>query len=181
MAPGHDIDTPSPWIERWATLVKPAAEVLDVACGYGRHARLFATRGCNVLAVDRDESALTALTGVASVRSMQADLENAPWPFAAERFDAVVVANYLHRPLFPHLIAALRPEGVLIYETFMAGNERFGSPRNPHFLLQPNELFEAFAARLRVVAFEQGYAARPKPALVQRICAIRGSGENVTV
>jgi SAM-dependent methyltransferase len=181
MSAGHDIGTPSPWVERWASLVKPDAEVLDVACGHGRHTRYFAARGANVLAVDRDEAALAALAGAERVRIMQADLENRQWPFAGDRFDAIVVANYLHRPLFPHLTAALRPDGILLYETFMLGNERFGSPRNPHFLLRPNELFEALSARLRVVSFEQGYVARPKPALVQRICAVNNDGDYVTV
>jgi SAM-dependent methyltransferase len=112
---------------------------------------------------------------------LRADLEGGPWPFAGAHFDAVIVANYLYRPLFEPLAAALRPEGVLLYETFMVGNERYGRPSNPDFLLRSNELLEAFSPRLQVVAFEQGYVARPKPALVQRLCAVGARRENVTL
>ncbi len=177
----HQTETPSPWVARWAKLIRPAGEVLDLACGYGRHARFLAARGHTVLAVDRDEAALATLARVAGVQTVRADLEGEPWPFAPGRFDAVVVTNYLHRPLLPQLVTALRRGGVLIYETFMAGNERFGKPSNPHFLLRPNELFDSVAAELRVVAFEQGSVSEPKPAVVQRLCAVRGSGEDVTV
>jgi len=161
-------------VTRWAPLVAPGASVLDVACGTGRHARRFADRGCAVLAVDRDADALAGLAGVAGVEARQADLERDPWPFGAEAFDAIVVTNYLHRPLIPHLLAAIRPGGVLIYETFMLGNERLGRPANPDFLLRPGELLEAVAGRLAVVAFEQGAVERPKPAVIQRLCAVRG-------
>jgi hypothetical protein len=88
-------------------------------------------------------------------------------------YDGIVVTNYLHRPLLRPLAAALAPGGALIYETFMVGNERFGRPRNPDFLLRPGEWLEAFAA-LGVVAFEQGEVAQPRPAMVQRIVAIAG-------
>jgi SAM-dependent methyltransferase len=115
------------------------------------------------------------------VRFVQADLEGGnPWPFGAERFEGVVVANYLHRPLFEHLAAALAPGGVLVYETFMAGNERYGKPSNPEFLLRPGELLEAFRD-LTVVAFEQGSVARPKQAVIQRLCALRGSIETAKI
>jgi SAM-dependent methyltransferase len=179
VAHGH-LD-PSPWVVRWAPLVPPGGEVLDVACGRGRHARLFATRGCRVLAVDRDADALAALGGVAGVTAMRADLEGAPWPFPAARFDCIVVANYLHRPLIEPLLASLRAGGVLVYETFMLGNERFGRPSNPDFLLRPGELLEAVRGRLEVVAFEQGEVTMPRPAVLQRICAIRGPVGDVTV
>jgi len=169
----HDSSPPSEWVTRWAPLVAPGARVLDVACGAGRHARYFAARGCTVVAVDRDADALAGLVGVAGVALQPADLEGGPWPFAVEAFDAVVVANYLHRPLFPHLVAALRPEGVLIYETFMIGNERFGRPSNPAFLLRPGELAAAFVGKLTLIAFEQGVVRAPKAAVIQRICAAR--------
>ena len=168
----HDIESPSDWVRRWAALIAPGGRALDLACGSGRHARHLAALGRQVLAVDRDPAARAALAGVAGIEVRIADLENGAWPFAPESFDAVVVVNYLHRPLFPHLVGALRPEGVLIYETFAAGNERYGRPSNPDFLLQPNELLER-ARPLRVIAFEQGRVERPRPAVIQRICAVR--------
>jgi SAM-dependent methyltransferase len=177
----HALETPSPWVVRWAPLVRPGGEVLDVACGQGRHARHLAGLGYRVVAVDRDPDALAGLAGVPGVRTVHADLEGASWPFATGEFDAVVVANYLHRPLVAALAASLAPGGVLIYETFMQGNERYGKPSNPAFLLRPYELADALRGRLEVVAFEQGRVERPKPALVQRVCAVRGPPENVTV
>ena len=161
-----DPDLPSDWVRRWAALVE-RGPVLDVACGAGRHAVLFAERGLEVLAVDREPQRIPG------VRFVHADLEAGAWPFAAERFAAIVVTNYLHRPLLKTLEAALAEEGVLIYETFMVGNERYGRPSNPAFLLRPAELLQAFAA-LTPIAFEQGYVERPKPALIQRLCARKG-------
>lgn len=174
-------DTPSPWVVRWAPLVRPGGEVLDVACGHGRHARHLAALGLRVVAVDRDPDALAGLAGVPGVRTVHADLEGTPWPFAPGDFDGVVVANYLHRPLFEALAASLAPGGVLIYETFMQGNERYGKPSSPDFLLRPHELGDALRGRLEVVAFEQGRVERPKPAVVQRVCAVRGPPGNVTI
>lgn len=162
----------SPWVARWAQIV-PAGKVLDLACGQGRHARLFAGRGHEVLAVDRDADALASLTDVPRVTTLRADLENGqPWPLAGRRFSVVIVANYLHRPLFPAILASLAPGGVLIYETFMLGNERHGKPSNPVFLLRAGELWQVFGASLEVRAFEQGYLEQPKPAVIQRVCAI---------
>lgn len=171
----HADTAPSPWLLRWMHLVAPGGAVLDLACGRGRHARLLAERGHAVTAVDRDREALAALAGAPGIEPLYADLEDgAPWPFGGRRFAAVVVFNYLHRPLFPHLAAALAGGGVLIYETFAAGNERFGRPSNPHFLLRPGELLDAFGPLLGIVAFEQGRVARPKAAVIQRLCALRG-------
>jgi SAM-dependent methyltransferase len=167
------IDAPSAWVVRWGALVAPGARVLDLACGGGRHARFFAARGAAVTAVDRDPEAIAALAGVAGVKPMVADLEGGAWPFAGHAFDAIVVTRYLHRPLFPAIVAALAPEGLLVYETFMAGNERFGRPSNPAFLLAPGELLDAVGG-LAVLGFEQGEVARPKPAVMQRVCALRG-------
>ncbi len=164
----------SAWVGRFAPLIVRGGSVLDLACGYGRNALFFEAGGWRVTAVDRDAQALAGLRGRSGIEALEADLEAAAWPLAGRRFDAIVVANYLHRPLFPHLVEALGEGGVLIYETFMSGNERFGRPSNPDFLLRSNELLEAFAGRLNVVAFEQGEVARPKPAMVQRLCAIRG-------
>lgn len=166
---------PSPWVLRWAPLIAPGGAVLDLACGAGRHARSLAARGHPVLALDRDRDALAGLAGVIGIEAVCADLEDgSPWPLADRRFTAVIVVNYLHRPLFPVLAGALADGGVLVYETFAAGNERFGKPSNPQFLLRPGELLEAFAGVLRLVAFEQGTVERPKPALIQRLCALRG-------
>jgi SAM-dependent methyltransferase len=159
-------ESPSDWVVRWATLVT-RGPVLDVASGPGRHARLFAERGLEVVAVDH------ARHEIPGVRFVQADLEHGtPWPFAGQRFGAIVVTNYLHRPLFKSIEDSLGEGGVLIYETFMIGNERFGRPSNPDFLLREGELVEAFSS-LEVLAFEEGEVARPKPAVTQRICAIK--------
>ena len=162
----------SPWVRRFAPLV-PQGEVLDLACGSGRHARLFAGLGHPVLAVDRDPDALAAASG-AGIATLALDLEidGAEWPFAAGRFAGIVVTNYLHRPLLAKLCASLALDGILIYETFALGNEAFGKPSNPAFLLRPGELLEmAGAAGLNVLAYEDGVVADPKPARVQRLCA----------
>ncbi len=178
----HAALPPSPWVLRWAHLVAPGGELLDLACGPGRHARWFAARGHPVSALDRDREALAALDGVAGVSAVCADLEHgSPWPFARRRFAGIVVANYLYRPLFRHLIAALAPAGVLIYETFMAGNERFGKPSNPDFLLAPGELVAAFGRELTIAAFEQGRTERPRAAMIQRLCAVRGGTDEVAL
>jgi len=181
MTAGHAGLPVSPWVARWAGLVKPGGDVLDLACGRGRHARVFAARGCRVTAADRDTEALAELAGVPGITTLAADLEGAPWPFPASDFDGIVVTNYLHRPQFAHIAAALRPGGVLVYETFMAGNERYGKPSNPAFLLRPGELLEAFGAVLTVVAFEQGAVGSPPRAVVQRLCAVRDATEPVTL
>jgi len=163
---------PSPWIVRFAHLVAGNARVLDLACGLGRHARFFAGRGCRVLAVDRDAAALASLAEVAGVETAALDLEAGGWPLAGERFDAVIVANYLHRPLFPHLLAALADDGVLLYETFARGNETYGRPRNPVFLLEAGELLRMAEGRLRVVAYEEGRISHEgREAVVQRLAA----------
>ena len=146
--------------------------MLDVACGGGRHARYFAAQGHPVQAVDRDEATLNALRGVSGVMIACADLESGPWPFTGRTFDAVVVTNYLHRPLFPQLLDAVAPGGFLIYETFALGNARYGRPANANFLLKPGELLERVRGRLTVVAYEDLYVDLPKPAMVQRICAV---------
>ncbi len=170
----HGLSAPSAWVLRWAYLASARGTVLDVASGAGRHARWFAARGHAVCAVDRDAAALATLAGVPNVTTLAADLEGAPWPFDdAVRFAAIVVTNYLHRPLLPRLGAALEEGGVLIYETFAQGNETVGKPSNPAFLLAPGELLAAFAPHLRVVAYEDGFLAEPRPAFVQRICAVR--------
>ena len=164
--------TASSWVRRFAPLV-PAGEVLDLACGSGRHARLFAALGHPVLAVDRDADALAAAAGPGIVTlGLELEIDGAPWPFEAGRFAGIVVTNYLHRPLLAHLCASLAPGGLLIYETFALGNEAFGKPSNPAFLLRPGELLEmAAAASLAVLAYEDGIVGDPKLARVQRLCA----------
>jgi SAM-dependent methyltransferase len=167
-------DDVSPWVARWAALIE-RGPVLDLACGTGRHARFFAARGLEVVGVDREEQSIPG------VRFVKADLENgSAWPLGEQRFGGVVVANYLHRPLFACLAAALDEGGVLIYETFMLGNERYGRPSNPDFLLRPGELLDAFRG-FTAVAFEQGLVERPKRAVVQRLCALRGPAETAKI
>ncbi len=169
------LDLPSPWVQRYAPLI-PAGEVLDLACGGGRHARLLAALGHPVLALDRDPVALARAAGTGIV-TQAADLEAADggWPFAAGRFLGIVVTNYLHRPLMAPLAHSLAGAGVLIYETFCAGNGQFGKPSNPDFLLAPGELLAwAGASGLVVVAFEEGLVRAPRVAMVQRLCAVKG-------
>ncbi len=165
----HVFETPSTWVERFAALVPTGEGVLDVACGNGRHARLFLDRGHPVTAVDR---AMT-LDDTPGLARIEADLESgAPWPLGEQRFGGVVVTNYLYRPLFRTLIRSVAPGGVLIYETFARGNERFGRPRNPDHLLERGELLDVVFGKLSVVAFEDVAVAEPKPAMIQRICAV---------
>ena len=171
--PHLHITAPSPWVVRFAPLILPGATVLDLACGRGRHARFLAARGHPVEAVDRDAEALEQLAGAPGVTTTRADLESDPWPFGGRRFGAIVVTNYLHRPLFPAIREALADGGVLLYETFMRGHEALGKPTNPHFLLAPGELLAAFAD-LIAIAFEQGRVSDPWPAAVQRLCAAKG-------
>lgn len=164
---------PASWIVRFGELIPAGARVLDLACGRGRHARLFARRGCRVLAVDRDAAALAALVEVEGIETAALDLERGTWPLGSERFDAIVVANYLHRPLFAPLLAALTPDGTLLYATFARGNERYGRPTNPDFLLEPGELLRIVAGRLAVVAFDEGLVGEGgRTAVVQRLAAI---------
>ncbi len=145
--------------------------MLDVACGSGRHARLLARLGFEVDAVDRDPRLFSDPPG--RVRLLGADLEAGPWPYGDRRFDAIVVTNYLHRPLLPTLAGSLERGGLLVYETFAEGNERFGKPSNPAFLLAPGELLDAVRGVLRVIAFEDLVVDDPRPAAVQRLCARR--------
>jgi SAM-dependent methyltransferase len=157
------------WVQRWTHLVPPDGAVLDVACGSGRHLRWFAQRGHPVTGVDRSDEAIAAVAGLGE--TVQADIENGPWPFAGRQFAGVVVTNYLWRALLPTLVQSVAPGGVLIYETFAAGNETVGKPSRPDFLLRTGELLEACRG-LRVVAYEDGFLRDPER-FVQRICAVR--------
>ncbi|MFM7505207.1 MAG: class I SAM-dependent methyltransferase [Rubrivivax sp.] len=164
---------PSAWVQRFAGLVRPGGTVLDLACGSGRHLRWLAARGHAVTGVDRDAEALAPLAGLGEL--IVADIEASPWPLAARRFDAVVVTNYLWRPLLPRIAEALADEGVLLYETFAHGQQSIGRPARAEFLLAPGELLSAFAG-LRVVAFEDGFEQPPAPGaarFVQRLAAVR--------
>ena len=172
-------DQPSAWVARFAGVI-PAGRVLDLACGGGRHARLMAGLGLAVLAVDRDTEALAAASGP-GIDALAFDLEHPAaashpdWPLLPGVFAGIVVSNYLHRPLMLPLLDSLVPGGVLIYETFAAGNGQFGKPSNPDFLLKPGELLEWVNLRpeSHVIAFEDGYQQWPRPAMVQRICLRR--------
>lgn len=163
----------SSWIQRWSHLLAPQSTVLDVACGSGRHLTWFAERGHTVTGIDIDTR--TAAQCGSSARLLEADLENGPWPLMDKgepaQFGAVVVTNYMWRPLMPNVLASLAPGGVLLYETFAAGNETVGRPRNPDFLLQPGELL-ALCAGLHIVGYEHGYLDQPAR-YVQRIAALR--------
>ena len=166
-------DVPSPWVIRFAPLMRQGGVVLDLACGGGRHARHLAMRGHRVLAVDRDAQALAGLETLPGVEAFCFDLERGSWPFPGRAFDGVVVTNYLHRPLLPLIVDALAEGGILIYETFMKGHERFGRPTTRDFLLVPGELLAA-CDKLGIIAFEQG---RLESAVLQRLCAARGAVE----
>ena len=165
---------PSPWITRFCE--RAVGPVLDVACGAGRHTRLFLDHGHDVTAVDRDISRLGDIVRHPNLTILETDLEagDDPWRPAPATYGTIVVTNYLWRPLLPALIEAVKPGGMLLYETFALGNERFGKPSNPDFLLRPDELKDAVADKLEVVAHEQGHVTEPRPAVIQRICASRG-------
>ena len=167
----HADSPPSPWVERWARWIRPGGAVLDVASGSGRHARLLARMGFEVDAVDRDVAAFA--DPPPGVALLAADIESGPWPYEGRRFDGIVVTNYLHRALLPVLVGSLEPGGLLVYETFARGNERFGKPSNPAFLLAPGELLEAVRGRLHVIAYEDLVVEEPRPAAIQRVAARR--------
>ncbi|MET0312018.1 MAG: class I SAM-dependent methyltransferase [Burkholderiaceae bacterium] len=169
MTPVHGSGQASAWVRRWSHLVSPGTAVLDVACGAGRHLRWFAGRGHPVTGVDRSPEAVEQARTLGE--AVEADLENGPWPFAGRTFGAVVVTNYLWRPLFPAIADCVAPGGVLLYETFASGNETVGKPSRPDFLLKPGELLRAFTG-LRVISYEDGFLEDP-PRFVQRLAAIR--------
>ncbi|WP_374683394.1 class I SAM-dependent methyltransferase [Accumulibacter sp.] len=176
MAASPEESPASPWVRRFARLIPERGEVLDLACGSGRHTRLLAGLGYRVEAVDRSSQALASLHGSERVTLLQADLEDGRWPYRGRLFAGIVVTNYLFRPRIDELLACLAEPGVLIYETFMVGNERYGKPSNPDFLLRSQEMLAWMAQRgWRVVAFEEGQVASPRPAMLQRLCACRGA------
>ena len=161
-------------MERHLGVLPAAGRILDLACGNGRHTRLLAACGHSVLAVDRDSEALQAVAGLPEVSPLVADIEGEVWPLTGLHFAGIVVTNYLWRPRLPDLLATLAPGGVLIYETFMVGNEAYGKPSRPEFLLQPQELLAVARDHgLQVLAYEEGFTETPKPAVRQAICARR--------
>lgn len=170
----HTLALPSPWVQRHLGAIPAGGRVLDLACGSGRHTRLLAGAGHPVLAVDRDGDAVRPLLDLPEVSVLVADLEGDDWPLAGQQFAGIVVTNYLWRPRLGDLLSALEPGGVLIYETFMEGNEQYGKPSRPEFLLRSQELLNlARNHGMRVGAYQEGYAARPKPAMVQAVCAVQ--------
>ena len=189
----HGSGDASDWVQRWSHLVPVRGTVLDIACGHGRHMAWFAARGHAVTGVDRSPEAIEAVRHLGE--AVLAEIENAPWPLLCSAdgmqpkpgyvatppslatlspvprtFDAVVVTNYLWRPLLPTIAQSVACGGVLIYETFAAGNETVGKPSRPDFLLQPGELLRAFDT-LRVVAYEEGFIEQPAR-FVQRLAAV---------
>lgn len=171
-----DRSEPSLWVKRYAGLIPAGGTVLDIACGNGRHARYLAALGHRVIATDIDGSALENMSALENIETIEIDLENAEWPFRGTYFDSIVAVNYLHRPLLPALRDALADGGVMIYDTFAAGNEQFGRPHNPDYLLRPGELIEIFHGALNIIAYEHGIEHQPRPAVRQRICAVKANG-----
>ena len=161
----------SPWIEKHVNLIPKDQAVIDVACGNGRHSLFFLEQGYEVIAVDIDTSVIAGNEGRSGLSIVQADLEGAPWPFRPESVGAIVVVNYLWRPLFSHLRETLKPGGILLYDTFAQGNEKYGRPRNPDFLLMPGELSEQLSQNFDIIDSFDGYIENPVPACRQSIAA----------
>ena len=176
MPRGHSPLRPSPWVERFIPLLPHGRPVLDLACGGGRHSLLLLESGFQVTSLDRDASQISSIFPLFPnmLEILETDLEDGTaYPLGDRLFGGVIVTNYLHRPILPDIIANLEPGGALIYETFALGNERYGKPSNPDFLLRPGELLEAVQGQLLVKAYEDLIVEDPKPAAVQRICAVR--------
>lgn len=169
----HGTEAPSIWVRRWSHLLAPGAAVLDVACGHGRHMRWFASLGHPVTGIDRSPEAIAAVAALG--RAIEADIEHGPWPLPGERFGAVVVTNYLWRPLWPTLLDSLSPGGLLIWETFSVDHATVGRPSRPEFLLQHGELLN-LCKDLRVIAYEDGFATDPDR-FIQRVVAWRPAAE----
>ena len=170
------MSAPSSWVKRHIADVTPGGRIVDVAAGRGRHALLALTLGYRVVAVDRNADALQDLSTRAGPDRLETevqDLEGANWPLKGRKFDGVIVCNYLYRPFLPQVLDLVDVGGLLIYETFALGNEAFGRPSNPDFLLQPNELLTAVLPEFDVLAYEGVTVPEPAPARKQRIAARR--------
>lgn len=174
------IGTPSDWVVEHTPLIRNGGRVLDLACGYGRHAIWLAAQGFQVDAVDYNAQALAGMHGIANINVIVADIENSEWPAAEQKYDAIIVSRYLYRPILSMLAQILNIDGVLIYETFMVGNERYGKPSNPDYLLLQDELHSVYAPLLKIHAFEQGEVKGTTPAVMQRICAVKNHNLTVT-
>jgi SAM-dependent methyltransferase len=176
----HGLGSPSNWVKRWSHLVPPQGQILDIACGHGRHMKWFAEQGHTVVGVDRSSEAIDAAADYGE--AVLADIENGPWPLMSgdqvRQFDAVIVTNYLWRPLFPVIAQSVAPGGLLVYETFSKGNETVGKPSRPDFLLRPAELLHTFE-NMHIIAFEEGFLEHP-PRFVQRIAALQPDLRDVT-
>ena len=171
-------DAPSPWVQRWTHLIAPGGAVLDLACGHGRHMRYLTDNGFRPVGVDRNPEALAQAQ--AWGETCLADVENHAWPFPGRVFDAVIITNYLWRPLLPQILASLAPHGLLIHETFALGNETVGRPSRPDFLLRHGELL-LMCAGLHIVAYENGFIDSPAR-FVQRVVATQtGPDHTLTV
>ena len=169
--PSHQNMPPLDWVVQHARQIATHGQVLDLACGGGRHTRYLLGLGYRVTALDRDTGALSDLANHPDLRILESDLEDgSAWPLASEVFEGIVVSNYLYRPLYGSLVNALATGGLLIYQTFSDGNAAYGKPRNPNFLLRENELLDVFGPRLTVLDFDQGYTDHPSPAVIQKIC-----------
>tara|TARA_Y100001970_G_C14259923_1_gene879517 strand:+ start:15129 stop:15680 length:552 start_codon:yes stop_codon:yes gene_type:complete len=164
-------DQPSEWVMRFSNYITPKSKVLDVACGSGRHSSLMLSLGHRVTSIDIDVSGLFYLKRQSNLRIIETDLENKPWPLGKEKFQAIIVTNYLYRPLIPQLVNSLSTNGLLIYETFAKGNEVFGRPRNPKYLLDRGELISFFSDKLNIIAYEDLEVISPRKSVKQRICA----------
>jgi len=181
----RDLPPPSPWVMRFSRLFRENTRILDLACGGGRHAIRLAARGYQIVAADRNTAPLYENLSDAVPRNLEireVDLETSTgWTFGDEKFGGIIITNYLHRPIMADIADALTDEGVLIYETFAAGNEKFGKPSNPDFLLRPGELWDCFSDRLSVIAYEDGIVTDPRPARIQRICAVGKKREGIEI
>lgn len=176
MSVSHDANLEaSLWVRRFANLIPKPGLVLDLACGAGRHSRYLSSMAYSIVAVDKDVGLIEAHADT-RISPQKLDLELDDWPLAGSEFDGIVVTNYLYRPHLDQLPLMLTDGGILIYETFAQGNEQYGKPSNPNFLLKTGELL-ALASRhqLKVLAYEDIYVDSPKPALMQRICAVKGN------
>ena len=175
MSDTHDLNAPAGWVRRHMNLIPNGGRVLDLAAGRGRHSRILLAAGHAVTAAERNVEGLSELAGQQRLEIVAVDLEAESWPFGVEEFAGIVVVNYLHRPLFGHLTNSLRDGGVLIYQTFAAGNEAYGRPKNPDYLLRPGELLDAFTPALTVIAYQHGIVQRPEPAVIQSIAAVKSA------